>query len=61
MPVPKKVLLRQKTNIEKHQQKNQIWLTKLKDGKSTRELESDNSSCVTCCPKLINFLDLCKE
>ena len=48
MLVPKKVLLIQNTNIEKYPQKNQIRLPKLKDGKSTRELESDNSSCVTC-------------
>ena len=47
-PVPKKVLLRQNTNIEKHPQKNQIRLLKLRDVKSTRELESCNSSCVTC-------------
>ena len=45
---PKKVLLRQNTNIEKYLQKNQIRSPKLKDGKSTRELESDHSSCVTC-------------
>ena len=47
-PFPKKLLLRQNTNIEKYLQKNQIRLPRLKDGKSTRELESDNSSCVTC-------------
>ena len=47
-PVPKKALLRQNTNLEKYPQKNQIRLLKLNDGKPTRELESDNSSCVTC-------------
>ena len=36
-PVPKKVLLSQNTNIEKHVQKDQIRLPKLKNGKSTRE------------------------
>ena len=36
--VPKKVLLRQNTNIEKHTQKNQIRLPKLKDRKSTMKL-----------------------
>ena len=41
--VPKKVLLRQNTNIGKHPQKNQIRLLKHKDGKSTRESEADNS------------------
>ena len=46
--VPKKVLLRQNTNIGKHPQKNQIRLLKHKDGKSTRISEDDNSSCVTC-------------
>ena len=48
VPVPKKALLRQNTNLEKYPQKNQIRLQELKDGKSTRELEFDNSSCVTC-------------
>ena len=47
-PIPKKALLRQDTNIEKYPQKNQIRLPILKDGKSTRELGSDNSSSVTC-------------
>ena len=42
-PVPKKVLLRQNTNIEKYPQKNQIRLPEYRDGKSTREFESDNS------------------
>ena len=46
--LPKKVLLRQNTNIEKHPQTDQILLPKLKDGKSASELESGNSSCVTC-------------
>ena len=55
-PVPKKVLLRQNTNIEKHPQKNQIHLPKLKDGKSTRELKSDNSSCVTCFEQNLSML-----
>ena len=47
-PVPKKTLLRQNANIEKYAQKNQKRLPKLKDGKSTRELESDDSSYITC-------------
>ena len=55
-PVSKKVLLRQNTNIEKHPQKNQIHLPKLKDGKSTRELKSDNSSCVTCFVQNLSIL-----
>ena len=45
--VPKKALPRENNNAEKYPQKNQILLPKLQDGKSTRELESDNSSCVT--------------
>ena len=67
-PVPRKVLLRvniyienpnienQNTNIENHPQNNQIHLTKLKDGKSTRELKSDNSSCVTCFVQNLSML-----
>ena len=55
-PVPKKVLLRQNTNIEKHPQKNQIHLPKLKGGRSTRELKPDNSSCVTCFVQNLSML-----
>ena len=47
-PVPKKEVPRDNTNTEKYPQKNQICLPKLKDGKSSRELEPNNSSCVTC-------------
>ena len=54
--VPKKVLLRHNTNIEKYPQKNQIHFPKLKDGKSTRELKSDNSSCVTCFVQNLSML-----
>ena len=42
------MLLTQNTNIEKYPQKNQIRLSKLKDGNSTMELNSDSSSYVTC-------------
>ena len=56
VPVPRKVLLRQNTDIEKHPQKNQIHLPKLKDGKSTSELKSDNSSCVTCFVQNLSML-----
>ena len=42
------MLLRQNTNIEKYPQKNQIRLSKLKDGNSTMELNSDSSSYVIC-------------
>ena len=45
--VPKQALLRQNTNLEKYPQKNQIRLLKFKDWKSSRKLESHNSSCVT--------------
>ena len=47
-PVPKKALPRESINTENDLQKNQIRLPKLKDGKLTRELEPDNSSCVAC-------------
>ena len=56
-PAPKKVQVRQNTNMEKHPQENQIRLPKLKDGKSTRELESGNSFCFT----FINIVDLCNK
>ena len=47
VPVLKKALLRQNSNLEKYPQKNQVCSPKLKDGKSTRELESNNSPSVT--------------
>ena len=58
VPVLKKALLRQNTNLDKYSQKNQIRLHKLEDGKSIRQLESDNSSRVL---HKIHVLDLCNE
>ena len=43
-----KKVTRQNTNIEKYPQKNQMRSPGLKDGESKKELEPDNSSCVTC-------------
>ena len=46
--VLKKVLLRQNTHIKNIHRRTKYVLPKLKDEKSTRELVSGNSSCVTC-------------
>ena len=47
-PVSKKVMLKQNANTEKGPSRKQIHLPKLKDGKITRELASDNSAYITC-------------
>lgn len=57
-PVPKKLLLRQKANIENGPPRKKVHLRKLKDGKVTWELELDNSANVTCFTKFINVVDL---
>ena len=55
-PVPKKLLLRQKANIENGPPRKKVHLRKLKDGKVTWELELDNSANVTCFIKNLSML-----
>ena len=47
-PVPKKVLIDKTLILKEIHRKKQIRLPKLKDGKTTRELETGNSAYVTC-------------